>query len=400
MRVALIVPGFSADADDWCIPALRDLVARLAHVDDVRVFSLRYPATSGRYRVFGAEVISFGGGTDRRFHAISLWKRAILAIASEHRRRPFDVIHAFWADEPGTIATLTGRFLHVPTIVSLAGGELVGFRDINYGGQLAPFQRVKTDVALRLADAVTVGSRYEQSLAKTLIPPSRVPPGIVPLGVDVERFTPSPVAKVDGQSIRRDCYRRDDKINEPTVLSVASLVGVKDHLTLIEALARARDLGQSFRLELVGDGPLRSKLTDLADRRRVSDRVRFRGSIPHDRLSDVYRAADLFVVSSRHEAQGIAAIEAASCGLVVVGTRVGVVPDLAPTGGAVQTRDPSALVAAILGALGGENDRHALGAAARSRVLRDFDLDRCTARFRELYQRLGDRAIVLHPRVG
>ena len=48
MRVGLVVPGFSAHADDWCIPALRHLARALATQDDVRVIAVRYPYRASR----------------------------------------------------------------------------------------------------------------------------------------------------------------------------------------------------------------------------------------------------------------------------------------------------------------------------------------------------------------
>src|ERR1051326_8589210 len=112
MNIGLVVPGFSADATDWCIPALRHLARTLAARDDVRVLALRYPYSAGRYEIDGAE-------------ALALWRPILQALRFEHARRRFDVLHAFWATESGLLAALAGRILGVPTLVSLAGGELV-----------------------------------------------------------------------------------------------------------------------------------------------------------------------------------------------------------------------------------------------------------------------------------
>jgi glycosyltransferase involved in cell wall biosynthesis len=386
VRVALVVPGFSANAEDWCIPALRNFVATLALTDDVRVFALRYPPISQRYHVFGAEVFALGGGTTRRFGSADLYRRALTLLGQEHRRRAFDVIHAFWADESGLVASLAGKLLRRPSVVSLAGGELVGFADIGYGGQLARLQRLKVDVALRLAEAVTAGSSYQARLARRIVNHFRDgEPKLLPLGVDARQFAPlsersrarSPTDDLPG------CYRAI-----PTVLNVASLVPIKDHATLVRSAALAREGGRPYRLEIVGDGPCRDSLLRLAQMLRVSDDIRFRGSVPHNRLPEVYRGADLFALSSRHEAQCLAALEAGACGRVVVGTEVGVVPDLAPPAGAVRAGDPHGLAEAIIGALNKRGENEAEDHATRDRVVRYFALDRCTTGFRSLYQTL------------
>jgi len=158
MRVGVVVPGFSADANDWCIPALRNLVRHLARVVDLDVFTLRYPGRPGRYELFGARVTALGGGEVRGLGSAGLWRRTASALAAEHRAHPFDVLHAFWAGEPGFVTALMGRALRIPTVVSLAGGEMARLRDIGYGGLLRRAERMKTRLALRLARVVTAGS--------------------------------------------------------------------------------------------------------------------------------------------------------------------------------------------------------------------------------------------------
>jgi glycosyltransferase involved in cell wall biosynthesis len=384
MRVGVVVPGFSANAEDWCIPALRDFVGTLARTDEVRVFALRYPLTSSHYQVFGADVFACGGGLARRGESVDLWRRTIVTIAAEHRRARLDVIHAFWADETGLIAALTGRLLGVPTVVSPAGGELVAFRDIAYGGQLRIAERIKIDLALRLASTVTVGSGYERDLARRTVSRLRNnSPHLLPLGVNLDRFSPSPS---ESQSQTDRAFGATDVF--PTVLNVASLVPVKDQSTLIAAAAIARDQGHPFHLELIGDGPQRPSLLAQVKSRGLGKLVRLPGSLPHDRLASAYRSAQLFGLSSRHEAQCLAALEAAGCERAVVGTDVGVIPDLASPGGAVVPRDPSRLAEAIMASLADDEQRQASEGAARAIVTAKFDVLGCTDRFRALYETL------------
>jgi hypothetical protein len=147
--------GFSAGPSDWCIPALRDLVVQLAQGNDVRVFALRYPYSSARYEFFGVHGIAFGGGQRTKLGSIDVWQQVLRVLAVEHRHRPFAVLHDFWANETGALTAIAGRLLRVPSVVSLAGGELAGWRDIGYGGQLALSERIKVRLALKLAGVVT-----------------------------------------------------------------------------------------------------------------------------------------------------------------------------------------------------------------------------------------------------
>ncbi len=113
MKIALIVPGFSADEQDWCIPALRNLAATLARTDEVVVFALRYPYRAAHYRAFGARVIALGGARSQGRASAGLWRRAFAALRAEHQRGRFDALHAFWATEAGALTALAGRRLRV-----------------------------------------------------------------------------------------------------------------------------------------------------------------------------------------------------------------------------------------------------------------------------------------------
>lgn len=384
MRVALVVPGFSADPNDWCIPALRDLVRQLAPVADIHVFALRYPYRAAEYELFGARVTALGGGEARGRGSAGLWGRATMALAAEHRRRPFDVLHAFWAGETGGLTALVGRALAIPTVVSLAGGELVGLRDIGYGGLLRRAERVKTRLALRLAQAVTAGSTLALALAQPwLRPPAASRARRIPLGVDLTRFTPVRLWPADGP-VR--------------ILHVASLARVKDQAMLLRAAALLAQRSYAFELELVGSGPLEPELRSLAGRLGVENVVRWRGAIGHEQMPREYPRGQLFVLSSRHEAQGMAALEAAACGLPVVGTRVGVVPELATTAGRVApVGDAVGLADGIAQLLDDPPTRTRLGCSARELVAAEFGLERCATRFLDLYAEVTARSRNRHP---
>src|SRR6516164_10577049 len=101
MKVGLIVPGFSADAGDWCIPVLVDVVRALSNRAEVHVFALRYPHRHDRYRLHGAQVHALGGGVVRGPRRAGLLAAACASVIAEHRRSPFDALHGLWADEPG-----------------------------------------------------------------------------------------------------------------------------------------------------------------------------------------------------------------------------------------------------------------------------------------------------------
>jgi glycosyltransferase involved in cell wall biosynthesis len=277
------------------------------------------------------------------------------------------VVHAFWATESGFLAALAGRLLRVPTLVSLAGGELVALPDIEYGDQRVAWERLKVRTSLRLASAVSAGSNQLLSLAAGQVPPRRL--HRLPLGVDVGMFSPGPPLP-----------------EKPRLVHVGTLTRVKDQTTLLRAIKVVRESMPDASLAIAGDGPLRADLEQLACELGVHQAVTFRGAIDHGALPDTYRAARAFVLASRHEAQGMVAIEAAACGVPVVGTRVGVIPELADSADAVAPiGSHTALARAMLAVLSDTDGR----AGATQKIARtEFSLEHCTARFRSLYASL------------
>jgi glycosyltransferase involved in cell wall biosynthesis len=358
VKIGLVVPGFSAHERDWCIPALLDLARVLAQRADVHIFTLRWPQRAACYDVYGAHVHALGGARRLGPRVAVLWARAVRAIAAEHRRGPFDVLHAFWADEPGWVAAWAGRQLGVPVVLSLAGGELSRLPDIGYGLGLLPGRRWLVKQALGTASAVTAGSRYLCDLARR----AGLAPGIrwAPLGVDTDLFAP--------RTLAFDAAR--------TLISAGSLAPVKDHALLLRVFRRAAEQVPGLQLLIAGDGPLAA---DLA-RHASGLAVHFLGAVDHAALPAVYGQAALTIQTSRHEAQGLAVLEAAACGLAPLGTPVGALPEVgrAAAGEAELAqvlvellRDPGAL--------------RALAASAQDRVRQDFSLPACTDRFGQVY---------------
>ena len=369
MKIGIILPGFSASQDDWCIPALLDLARSLASRSDIQLhlFPMRYPHHRTPYDLFGARVHPLGGADARGAGRVPLLSRAVRAVWKEHQRGPFDLLHAFWADEPGLVAVTCANLLRIPSIVSLAGGELADLPEIAYGGQLNTANRLMTRTAMRRAKYVTAGSRYLQNRAEQRL---NKPVSRLPLGVDIARFSPDDA--------------RGPTSGSTLLLSVASLVPVKDHSTLLAAFAATRELFPDARLSLVGDGPLRESLRRRAEELGVADSVTFHGDLSHDRLPDLYRSADLCVLSSRFEAQGMVALEAAACGTPTIGTRVGVIPELIGND-AVAVSDAAGLTQRMLCLLQYRSRLCKLGAQALSTVRSEFTLEVTTERLFGLY---------------
>ena len=178
---------------------------------------------------------------------------------------------------------------------------------------------------------------------------------VVPLGVDIGRFTVSRVSH-DGVVIG----------------NVARLVPQKGQRYLVEALARLPDA----RLVIVGDGELRDELQRLAVDLGVADRLELLGA--RDDVPALLAGFDAFAFPSLFEGLGLAVIEAQLAGVPVVATPVGGVQETVVdgvTGLHVAPRDPEALAAAIRRLIGNRAEAERLVAEARRRATR-FSIER------------------------
>jgi glycosyltransferase involved in cell wall biosynthesis len=181
---------------------------------------------------------------------------------------------------------------------------------------------------------------------------------------------------------------------ERTVLFVGRLVERKGVAHLIEALTRMRTRVPA-RLVVVGDGPERPKLEELARRQGAGDRVEFRGRIAPDELQRTYAAADAFVLPAVHDARGdteglgVVLLEAMNYGIPVIASRVGGIVDIVvdeETGLLVPPGDPGALAGALDRVLGDPDLGRRLGEGGRRRLAERFSWDAILARWETVYR--------------
>jgi colanic acid/amylovoran biosynthesis glycosyltransferase len=169
-----------------------------------------------------------------------------------------------------------------------------------------------------------------------------------------------------------------------TVLTVARLIEKKGVADSLAAFGRARaSLAPDWRYEIIGDGPQRAALEGVAAQIGAAAAVRFRGFLPRAETLDAIRAASLLVLASRTAASGDAegtpncVIEAATCGVPVVATRHGGIPELLPPdaetrGYLVAENDVAALARAIAELGESEARRRAWGAACRAHIRKRY----------------------------
>lgn len=372
MRVVMIVPGgVDRGGRERVIPALLWLIERLAQRHQVLVIALMQEPQASTYPLLGARVVNLGQTTSG-MPGVGLQQRLRQVRQAIDEHGGADVIHAFWVGTTSTMAVLAGRWLRIPVVVSVGGGELVWLPDIGYGGAGTWRGRAHARLAWRLAAAVTGGSQF----VLRMVQPQRPDAQWVPLGVDQGLFGGA-VDRPAGPPWR--------------LLHVASINRIKDPTNLLHALRQVLDQEPDVRLDWMGEDTLNGTQQALAAELGVAHAVRFHGVLPVTALPDLYRQAHLLVQSSRHESQGVAVCEAAACGTPTVGTAVGLVDELAPQAACrVPVGDPTALANGILALLCDAQQREQMGAAAQSWA-HTHDADWTAHTFEALYAQSNKR---------
>lgn len=190
-----------------------------------------------------------------------------------------------------------------------------------------------------------------------------MPVALIPFGLDTERY------RADYEVRRHVRAAFDLSQQDLVVLFVGGDWGPKGLAVAIDALALARSKHPELRLWVAGHGDV-ARYSAHARDRGVANAVKFHGD--RDDVAPLYQAADMFVLPSEYEGFSLASYEASACGLPVIATSVGRVPELVGSGeaGILAERDPESFAEAIGQLAGDPALRGRMGERGRATVER------------------------------
>ncbi len=292
-----------------------------------------------------------------------------LARALRGRRAEFDVLHDNQGLGYGMLALRRQGFplvttVHHPITVdrSLDLASAPTWRKRVAVRRWYGFVRMQKRVLRRVGRVVTVSESSARDLCRDM-GARRAQLRVVPVGVDTALFRPLPgVARVPGR----------------LVTTASADVPMKGMAVLLEALAKLRTEREGAHLVIVGPPRADGLVAPAVERLGLEGAVTVAGVVPAERLVELYGEAEVAVVPSLYEGFSLPAVEAMACGVPLVTTTGGALPEvvgrhgetalLAPPG------DPSALAAALGRALGSGSVglRARLGSAGRERVVERY----------------------------
>jgi colanic acid/amylovoran biosynthesis glycosyltransferase len=313
----------------------------------------------GYFRLLAEVLRSTWGSADFFFGAIAIFPKAVL-FAEEMVEKTVQHIHAHFASHAATAAFIIHRLTGIPFSFTARGTDVQVDRHM---------LREKTEAA-EFAIAVSKDNKKiiveecgEDISRKVLV---------IHGGVDVDRLRPT-------HNSRAGAFR---------ILCIARFEEVKGHAFLVEACRLLRDRHVQFECSLIGDGPLRSTIEKQVRRAKLQQHILLLGELGYPAVLEELRQADVVVLPTAPTAngkrEGIPNVlkEAMACGLPVVASFSGGIPELVDdgrTGILVPPKQPAALAGALERLSEDPALRVLLGRSAREKVMAEFNLTTSTA---------------------
>ena len=320
MKIALLTEKYTPDIGGLAISSER-LAKLLSSVGyEVRVFSPTFglpPSEEHTLISSGVNITRFGAHK-RTDDTLVDWFELIV---EEHKRKPFDVLHAYFLTQAGFVAAYAGKYLNIPSVVSIRGNDI----------ERAAFDPSKFShvmYALQNANKVTTNASELVKKAKAFVNRDIF---LIPNGIDIEHF--KPMERNEALADALGLKRKPKGEREPVLGFVGELREKKGLKPLLLAYAQ---ISKKRAVTLLIVGEIRQgedqKVFDGFKQANPDLNIVVTGYIPRGDLPAYYSLIDVFVHPSLRDGMPNAVLEAMACEKVVIATAVGGIKDIVQDG--------------------------------------------------------------------
>jgi len=374
MKIALLSEKYTPDIGGLAISTGRmgHLLSSAGH--KVRVFAPTSNLPPSEKRTLPSSRVSVTrfGSHKRVDDTLVDWFELIL---DEHKLEPFDLLHAYFLPQAGFVAAYAGKYLNIPSVVSIRGNDI----------ERAAFDPSKFShvmFALQNTSAITTNASELAKKAKAFIDRKVF---LIPNGIDTDWFKPLPKNEALAEMLGLG--------NLPVIGFVGELRKKKGLKTLLLAYAQVNKV-QPAALLIVGEvrGGEDKKLFDELQLSMPDSRIIVTGTISHKDMPAYYSLMDVFVHPSLRDGMPNAVLEAMACEKAVIATPVGGVLDViedGKNGVLVNVNDAKGLAESILQMLSQPENRKTISRSAREAVVRQFTSDKELEANLQVYKSLG-----------
>jgi glycosyltransferase involved in cell wall biosynthesis len=227
-----------------------------------------------------------------------------------HSTNEYDLEHFFFALPTALLRFVPGPNRKIPGVISLRGSDVPGYDPFNKKVEIIhSLIKPLTHRIWSRADSVVALSGALADLARQTLPD--IDYAVVPNGVDEVHFRP-PHERLPASRLR--------------LVTVARLLERKGIQVILEAIASPEPM--PVELTIIGTGQYQERLQSLVREFGIGDRVSFVGYVSNRDLPKYFRSADAFVLPSETESFGLVFAEAMSCGLPILASNVGGIPEV------------------------------------------------------------------------
>ncbi|HNH26297.1 MAG TPA: glycosyltransferase family 4 protein [Anaerolineales bacterium] len=381
MKIALLSEKYTPDLGGLAISTgrLGEMLAAAGH--DIRLFaptSNLSPTIKQTQRSSGVNVTRFGAHK-RVDNTLVDWFELIV---EEHKREPFDLIHAYFLPMAGFVGTYAGKYLSIPSVVSIRGNDI----------ERAAFDPSKFShmmYALQNASAVTTNASILAKKAKAFFDREA---HIIPNGIDTERFKP-----MEKNSVLAEALGLVDEKKKEERKFVMGFVGeLREKKGLATLLSGYAQITKTMPVSLLIVGEVREgedkKYFEEFKSNNPQLSITVTGHVPHKDLPAYYSLMDVFVHPSLRDGMPNAVLEAMACGVPVIATPVGGALDVLEdgvNGFFVDVNDATQLAEKIAKTLKPLKELESVRRSARETVLHHCTLEKELQANLKIYANLG-----------
>lgn len=301
----------------------------------------------------------------------------IWRVISIIKKEKPQILHSFLF-HANFLGRVIGKLCNVPIIISSIHSEY-------FGGILREKLLKWTD---RFCNTTTIVSKGAAERMIDLKVVSKNKLKVIYNGIDLENF---PFRKLEARTKIRNELNIEE--NKKILISVGRLHEAKGCPYLIKAMKILKEKYPYILLIVLGEGPEGKKIEEQIKELKLEKNILLLGQ--KENISEYLNASDVFVMPSLWEGLPIALLEAMACGLPVVNTRVGGVPEVVEDGKSgflVELKNPRGLAEKIIKTLEmSEEERKKMGEHGRKIVEKKFSIEQIVKEYENLYQELLEK---------